>query len=741
MDVITLAAAWCRFDRHREIPGEVAPRRKHRRAIRAALLSLVMALAMLPAHAGNISYAYDSLGRLIQASDLTGGQAVVYHYDAVGSISSQRIIPLGTLFIAGFSSSQGAAGSQLTINGAGFANIPSGNIVNFNGVPATVLSATQTQLVVLIPNGASTGTISVQTGSVSATSSEPFVVSPAVPPPTIAAFSPSLASPGATLTLTGGGFDTTIANNLIQMGAGPWVSADAASATTIVTRVPAKAWSGKVHLQTPHGTAVSTSDFFVAPSGYTAAGIGSTGRIAVGTPAPVSLPVTGQAVLRIFDASAGDLLSIGVSALTISSATIKIFAPDGSQLTSAVVSASNLGLQLPQLSLTGTYAVVVDGGANTGNLTLSLTAPSTGSVTVNGSPLTLNLAPAGQRAFITFTGTAGQYLTVVAAGGSFTGTISVSDSAGTQLISTTVTPSTRAGAVDLPKLAASGTYTIALNPANTTSSLQLSIIAAVPATVASDGVPMLSLSNPAARGLITFTGSPGQFVTLTVQEGTPETWGSNNIASFTVTVFAPDGTNLNQSTFMQPPVGAPTYTFACNIPGSIAGCFGNTIINLRLLGTYSQGTTFTALVTQTGGSGGSLTYQVSNPFPTNPLIVNGGSNTSFVQLPGQGWAVPITLVAGQRYALTVSETNSNVPSVYGVLYGPRGQLIAGPQMNAVCNSPCSFNNYSGSESVVGIQPLSGDTYTLILNQIPQLRGANEYGPLTGAITFTITTTP
>jgi hypothetical protein len=64
-----------------------------------------------------------------------------------------------------------------------------------------------------------------------------------------------------------------------------------------------------------------------------------------------------------------------------------------------------------------------------------------------------------------------------------------------------------------------------------------------------------------------------------------------------------------------------------------------------------------------------------------------------------------------------------------------------PPDDAVCNSPCSLNNYSGSASVIGIHPLTGDTYTLILNQIPQLSGANEYGPVTGAIIFTITTTP
>jgi hypothetical protein len=102
MDVNTLASAWCRIVRHYEILREVVPARTRRSAILAALLSLAATLQLPQARAGNIVYAYDSLGRLIQASDVTGGQAVVYQYDSVGNISSQQIIPPGTLAVTGF---------------------------------------------------------------------------------------------------------------------------------------------------------------------------------------------------------------------------------------------------------------------------------------------------------------------------------------------------------------------------------------------------------------------------------------------------------------------------------------------------------------------------------------------------------------------------------------------------------------------------------------------------------------
>ncbi len=70
-----------------------------------ALLILVLSAGLRPqpAHADEVAYAYDELGRLIQASNNTAGQAVVYTYDAVGNITSQTAVPLGTLSISYFS--------------------------------------------------------------------------------------------------------------------------------------------------------------------------------------------------------------------------------------------------------------------------------------------------------------------------------------------------------------------------------------------------------------------------------------------------------------------------------------------------------------------------------------------------------------------------------------------------------------------------------------------------------------
>ena len=70
--------------------------------------------------------------------------------------------PLPAPIVSGFSPMSGVAGTPVTISGFGFnANIISGNFVTFNGVLAFVVQASATQLVALVPQGATTGPISV----------------------------------------------------------------------------------------------------------------------------------------------------------------------------------------------------------------------------------------------------------------------------------------------------------------------------------------------------------------------------------------------------------------------------------------------------------------------------------------------------------------------------------------------------------------------------------------------------
>jgi gliding motility-associated-like protein len=77
---------------------------------------------------------------------------------------------LGTLFkrslapataITNFIPEEGVEGKLITINGVDFNPTPAGNLVDFNGTIATVISSTDSQLTVRVPVGASSGPISV----------------------------------------------------------------------------------------------------------------------------------------------------------------------------------------------------------------------------------------------------------------------------------------------------------------------------------------------------------------------------------------------------------------------------------------------------------------------------------------------------------------------------------------------------------------------------------------------------
>ncbi len=79
--------------------------------------------------------------------------------------------------ITRMSTNRGRAGDSVTINGFNLANSPS---VAFNNVPATILSATSTQLRVRIPASATDGTVTVTTTGGTVTAPTPFTI--IVPP-------------------------------------------------------------------------------------------------------------------------------------------------------------------------------------------------------------------------------------------------------------------------------------------------------------------------------------------------------------------------------------------------------------------------------------------------------------------------------------------------------------------------------------------------------------------------------
>jgi len=79
-------------------------------------------------------------------------------------------------YISYFSPNSGSVGNEVTITGIDFNPILSNNIVSFNGTLATVIGATTTSLTVIVPEGAASGKINIESGCNMVASTADFTI-------------------------------------------------------------------------------------------------------------------------------------------------------------------------------------------------------------------------------------------------------------------------------------------------------------------------------------------------------------------------------------------------------------------------------------------------------------------------------------------------------------------------------------------------------------------------------------
>lgn len=117
-------------------------------------------LLVFPGLTAETNYVYDDAGRLRTVIDSASDRAI-YVDVAVGSLTSIRLQPFSTLSVLQCFSSAIPIGSNRTLYGTGFSAIPSSNALKFNGTTATVLVTSATALTTTVPNGGTTGLVSV----------------------------------------------------------------------------------------------------------------------------------------------------------------------------------------------------------------------------------------------------------------------------------------------------------------------------------------------------------------------------------------------------------------------------------------------------------------------------------------------------------------------------------------------------------------------------------------------------
>lgn len=199
-----------------------------------------------------------------------------------------------------------------------------------------------------------------------------------------------------------------------------------------------------------------------------------------GPPVSVTLSVPGQQARITFDGTAGQKVSLKGTNNTLWECVLAIKKPDGTDLTSI---SGSLGitpfLDTRTLPATGTYTILVDPvNTVTGSITLDLydVVDVTGTTMVGGSAVTVAIATPGQNGQLTFSGTAGQQVTVRMTGNTIGGqtTVKLLRPDGTTL--TTMISQASSFNLATQTLATTGTYTIIVDPSGAnTGSINVSV--------------------------------------------------------------------------------------------------------------------------------------------------------------------------------------------------------------------------------------------------------------------------
>lgn len=151
-----------------------------------------------PKKAGTGSVVTITGDRLTGVTGVTFGGVPATSFTAVSATSVTAVVPNGATGAIGVTTdkgiatakgfvffngvlvnsvvpSSGSVGASITINGAQFSTTASDNIVRFGATKAVITSATETQLVVKVPAGATYGPITVTKGNIVASSPKSFI--------------------------------------------------------------------------------------------------------------------------------------------------------------------------------------------------------------------------------------------------------------------------------------------------------------------------------------------------------------------------------------------------------------------------------------------------------------------------------------------------------------------------------------------------------------------------------------
>ena len=626
--------------------------------------------------------------------------------------------------ITGFSPPIVVYGTPVTITGTNFDPTAAKNVANFNTSFAAVNAATSTSLTASVNSGAPSGHISVALPAGKAVTSSDIYVAP---PPFAAS---SVAFTGRTT--FGNPIHVTIgtANDIglvifdavagqrasIQFNNGSFLSCSISNGGTNVSVLsPSGATVGSGFCLQPGTSYIDT--FPLHDTGtYTVVIMpqsGGTGSVDVtvnsvpnditttitpgGPPVTITTSIPGQNANLTFSGTQGQKIALQLSngtypgcSVTSGGVNVTILNPDGSTLIGDSCLGSGAFIDATLLPETGTYTIFFDPTSSfTGSMTFTLynVVDVNTSIQIGGPPVVVTTTIPGQNAYVTFSATQNQIVTLQMTNGTYPGcsvtsggvNVTFNNPDGTKLAGFSCLGSQDLSRIVLPQ---TGTYTIFFDPtSNYTGSMTLTLLSVVDVNVpiTPGGSPVTVTTNTVGQyANLTFSGTSGQRISLNLTNGTYP--GCTVLTGgITVQILNPDNSILTQ-----------------------AGCLGTPFF--FDVTSLSQNGTYTIRVNPTPYTGSiTLTLYLVPPDFTGSVTLNGTPPlTVTTTVLGQNANVTFSANAGQP--ATVKVTNNTMGNVTVSLINPSGATIT-----STTSSAASFN-LTAQTSL----PATG-TYTVSIN--------------------------
>ncbi|WP_455712983.1 RHS repeat-associated core domain-containing protein [Streptomyces phaeochromogenes] len=444
------------------------------------------------------------------------GQTARYRYDGAGNRLGIDRFPTSQLSLLAVVPTRAAAGAKVTLSGTGFSAAPEGNTVSFNGKPADVVSSTATRVVVTVPDAVTAGKVSVTVGGTTQSSAETFT--PAVPPK-LTGMTPATGAAGTEVVLAGANFAETRTNNVVRFNGGTVAEVTGQSATSLTVRVPQRATTGRITLDTPDGRATAAGDFTI-PLTDEQLEMSLRADATDTQPTPFAVTQPGFRARILFDANQGEDISLALTESTFRSVSAKLIDPQGTQIGSTTTyNGAAYDWDLRDLPLSGTYALLFVPGSNgVGSANATLSYPVGGKLDFAAAPAVTDIQRQGQNGRWTFDATAGEpvSLGIDALTLPQTLTATLYGPTGAE-VDDLLIAAKNVGSIDIDQPDKTGTYQLVLDPSSAatgTVKVSASHYAGAGQLTADGAATKVTIDRPGQNGITRFSGQTGQRLSL-----------------------------------------------------------------------------------------------------------------------------------------------------------------------------------------------------------------------------------